>query len=420
MKRPASSSSSPRSSSSSRRKSHLPWRIVLHELWTYLCDLRHAPNLISAGILALWFQTELFGWGGTYYTDWRTGNDVVSAAACCGILFFIFLRFTHSEGGDTGGRSCFNRFLRGTHVLGFIALLLGALSPLYRMTGQALISAQNLDTLLGTDAEEACSFLSSIPWNQWDLGMTTGLLICFLLRFAAPELKRTQPLCPSQHPPRPRGNSTPVVSEADSSHLPLSRKEETNPVDPSPEPGALPASITSTELLRRWRLFSWLALLVIPGLSPLMDIGAGVCRFSYLKFATPETSWHVTGELSKEGSEGNGEETDAARPSAPTPVEAAWATLNVPQVRLDRPHRIRNYIIVMSESLSEKTMGLYGAPFNTTPFMSSIPTKRIEKMVSPSLATAAVSLFAARPNPQDPLHPHYEDNIITLANLKVV
>ncbi|WP_443744418.1 sulfatase-like hydrolase/transferase, partial [Sutterella sp.] len=169
----------------------------------------------------------------------------------------------------------------------------------------------------------------------------------------------------------------------------VSRGSPTNPVDPSPEPGALPAS---TELLRRWRLFSWLALLVIPGLSPLMDIGAGFCRFSYLKFATPETSWHVTGELSKEGSEG------------------------VPQARLDRPHRIRNYIIVMSESLSEKTMGLYGAPFNTTPFMSSIPTKRIEKMVSPSLATAAaVSLFAARPNPQDPLHPHYEDNIITLA-----
>ena len=429
MKRPASSSSSSfslRPPSPSRRKSHLPWRIVLHELWAYLCDLRHAPNLVSAGILALWFQTELFGWGGTYYTDWRTGNDVVSAAACCGILFFIFLRLTHTEKGGNEGRSWFNRFPRGTHVLGFIALLLGALSPLYRMTGQALISAQNLDALLGTDAEETWSFLSSIPWNQWDLGMAAGLLICFLLRFTAPELKRTQPASPTQTMREPA--STPGISQALRFHLPLTRDEQADPVDPSVETGALP---DSTELLRRWRLFSWLALLVIPGVSPLMDIGAGFCRFSYLKYATPETTWHVTGELSTEGDGGNGKEMNAERPTAsagapqsataaaPSPVEGVTVSSNAPpasQARPDRSSRIRNYIIVMSESLSEKTMGLYGAPFNTTPFMSFIPTKRIETMVSPSLATAAaVSLFAARPNPQDPLHPHYEDNIITLA-----
>ena len=55
--------------------------------------------------------------------------------------------------------------------------------------------------------------------------------------------------------------------------------------------------------------------------------------------------------------------------------------------RLEGRGQARNYIIVMSESLRPDALGIYGNPFNTSPFLASVPHKLIEHPVSPAGAT---------------------------------
>lgn len=465
--------------------------------------IRTCPaNVLAATLLALWFQTEVFGWGSMGFTDLRTGNDCVSAFASFLILTFIFLRLTHVGHAGCSGRT--GRFVKysaptgtGMPVLIMLTLLLGIalvlllLSPFAAMTGGPLISAQNFDAVLGTNFEEAAEFVAEAWGASFSFNMTnmTSMLspvyafVCFivvlsLLPFAKSEEELGRALSLMK-----------ALSSAERNEKSVQGNFENLP-----------------RFMALWKKYAFLLLIVLPGLTPLMDIGAGIVRISYLHLSTPESNWHVVGRLDGtnpfEGS-GNNEsiesiesiessprpakfdgkfygfdspthhrkgmddsvrdtglsggmqetkekmkekmkEKKASAPSRTLPVGFASSSpvmgksgkgeanafekneerdegmneeMNEKVGNNAKPGRvIRNYIIVMGEALSEKTMGLYGAPYPTTPFMSSIPTKRIETMVSPSLATAAaVSLFSARENPEDPLHPYYEDNIISLA-----
>ena len=375
-----------------------------------------------------------------------------------------------------------------TLLLGIASVLL-LLSPFAAMTGGPLISAQNFDALLGTNFEEAAEFAAEAWGSSFSFNMTnmTSMLspvyafVCFivvlsLLPFAKSEEELGRALSLMKALSSAERNEKSVQENCENVNLP--------------------------RFMDLWKKYAFLLLFVLPGLTPLMDIGAGVVRISYLHLSTPESNWHVVGRLDgknalnpfegsgdieriesiessqrpakfdgkfygfdspahdREGMDGSVCETGLSgsmqetkekmkekKASAPfrtllvdfassSPVmgksgkgeanafekneerdEGMNEEMNEKVGNNAKPGRvIRNYIIVMGEALSEKTMGLYGAPFPTTPFMSSIPTKRIETMVSPSLATAAaVSLFSARENPEDPLHPHYEDNIISLA-----
>lgn len=276
----------------------------------------YPANIAVAIVMAVWTQAELFGFGSLEWAALQTGNDSVSSFVCCLILAFVFLRLTHSA--------------KWRWLLSGLAVVLGFLLPLFLMTDAALVSAQNLDTLLESDVKEGAEFLSAIPTEDWVFSIGAGIL-------AALSVCLTHPFKPSEFHP------------------------------------------DETKFYRQWKLFAIVCLLIIPAASPINDIGRGFYVMTKLRYTTPETTWHVTGCCIK-------------HPKAD------------------------NYVIFMSEALSEKVMGLYGAPFDTTPFLSSVPSKRIETFVSASHATAAaVSFFSAMENPKDITHPSYENNIINIA-----
>lgn len=290
------------------------WKEIGNLLWEY--TKTYPVNIVVALVLAVWSQTELFGYGSLEWAALQTGNDTVSSVSCLMVMAFVFLRMTHSAQW---------RWLLCPWAVG-----LGFLLPLYFMTGAALVSAQNFDTLMGSDVSESLSLLASIPSEDWFFSLGAGLL-------AAVAVVWTKPFVPSKFHP------------------------------------------DETQFYRQWKILALGCLLIIPAASPLNDIGRGIYTMTKLKYTTPEATWHVTGCCVKHP-------------------------------------KVDNYVIVMSESLSEKVMGLYGAPFNTTPFLSSVPSKRIETFVSASHATsAAVSYFTAMENPKDILKPDYENNIIHIA-----
>lgn len=143
---------------------------------------------------------------------------------------------------------------------------------------------------------------------------------------------------------------------------------------------AVPVEKRVTGFFRQWKITaSVCAILLLPVITPFNDIAAGVIGVARLNLVRPATTWHVTGRLPGD-----------------TPV--------------------KNYIVVMGESLSNKVLGLYGAPFDTTPFMSSVPTRRVEHFMAPSMATAvSVPFMTALEDPEDEEYPAYENNILALA-----
>lgn len=143
---------------------------------------------------------------------------------------------------------------------------------------------------------------------------------------------------------------------------------------------AVPVEKRSTGFFRQWKITaSVCAVLLLPVITPFNDIAAGVIGVARLNLMRPAPTWHVTGYLSGD----------------------------VP---------VKNYVVVMGESLSNKVLGLYGAPFDTTPFLSAVPTRRVEHFIAPSMATAvSVPFMTALADPEDEEHPAYENNILALA-----
>lgn len=196
-------------------------------------------------------------------------------------------------------------FSRMNFLLPLLTWSVWALYPLRSMTGSGLLSPVNLDTLFASDFDEVVSFLGSLGFSLF-ISLASAIALCFLCMLI----------------------------------FPLQRIEE-------------------GPFLRRWKIYAWLMLLGAAVASPLRDVSVGLGRLLYFQFATPEVSWHVSGDLP------NADHADV-------------------------------YVIVMEESLSEKVMGAYGAMLPTTPFLSSQPHKRIETFVSPHMTTAAaVPAFSA-------------------------
>lgn len=79
--------------------------------------------------------------------------------------------------------------------------------------------------------------------------------------------------------------------------------------------------------------------------------------------------------------------------------------------------KVKNYVIVMGESLRKDALHLYGNPYPTTPFMDSVPVKMIRTPVSPAGATMyAVPRELALTTGKGAENVEPENNVLALAN----
>lgn len=271
---------------------------------------RHRVNCLVALGFAVAVQTVLFGLD---FSEFSRVQIVSEGIGCVALLTFVFLRMTTTRTGRRG--------------LIAVAVLLGALMPLRSMTGSALVSATNLDTLLATDWDETLEFLSSIaPWR-----LAEGLPVALVLAVAA-----------------------------------VSCSDETT---------------AGARLMNSWAAMAWaVGVLIVPAFSPIGDI-IGNYAMNGIMSATAGGSgrtWFVSGRLT-------GTPSNAIR------------------------------VVFMDESLSTIFMGLYGAPYATTPFMSANAGPYLAKAVAPGSATTlCVRMFCALPD-NTVFGVHFPDNIVALA-----
>ena len=113
----------------------------------------HFWNILTALLLAVWTQLILFGTGGNEMTDFALGTDYVSAVQS-GLLLFITLLWLVST-------------RIGKWLAAALVLILVGISPLYLVIGGALVTAQNIDTLIATDTAESLSFLRTVPLQHF-------------------------------------------------------------------------------------------------------------------------------------------------------------------------------------------------------------------------------------------------------------
>ena len=271
-------------------------------------------NVVAAASLAGFTQMELFGTGSLEFMDLQTGNDCVSSAASFLVLAIIFLRMSLSRTGRI--------------AMTGIGLGLAFLIPFWTMTDCPLVNAQNIDTMVGTNLDEAAGMLRSIPASSWQKALIGAVLITVLVSLAE---------------------------------------------DPHKNDAALRARMPF------WKKTACMLLLTLPALTPLHDIGTGLWRIAKFNLFEQQPTWHVKNELPSD-------------------------------------YKSDIHVIIMGEGLSDKVMGIYGAPFPTTPFLSSAPTLRLRKAVAPAMATAtSVSLLTSFEDPDNPLYANFADNIVSLA-----
>lgn len=85
--------------------------------------------------------------------------------------------------------------------------------------------------------------------------------------------------------------------------------------------------------------------------------------------------------------------------------------------RIDRKNNVKNYVIVVGESLRADILQLYGSRFYTSPFLNSVPVKFVSTMVSPTYSTmGAVPLLLALPDEKAELIAAPENNVVALAH----
>lgn len=81
---------------------------------------------------------------------------------------------------------------------------------------------------------------------------------------------------------------------------------------------------------------------------------------------------------------------------------------------LETGAEVRNYVLVMGETLRADALPLYGFKAETTPFLSSVPVRSVSRMVSVSMATnSAVPHFLALSDESGKVRP--ADNVLMLA-----
>ncbi len=135
-----------------------------------------------------------------------------------------------------------------------------------------------------------------------------------------------------------------------------------------------------TEAKRVKKLWGWGVVALVPIFlpsTPVGDIGYSLAEGQIL--LSKQSTWHVTG-------------------------------------RIDRKDSVKNYVIVVGESLRADVLQLYGSRYYTSPFLNSVPVKFISTMVSPSSATmGAVPLLLGLPDESKELRGAPENNVVALA-----
>lgn len=270
----------------------------------------HFWNIIVALLLAVWSQLILFGTGGNEMTDFALGTDYVSAVQS-GLLLFVTLLWLVST-------------RIGKWFAAALVLILAGISPLYLVTGGALVTAQNMDTLIATDTAESLSFLSTVPLQHFIAMFILAAVLLTLLGFFVK-----------------------------------------------------PFAVKERRIKKIWGLFVLAAVPLIVMSTPIADITVSLVSGKML--ANKESSWHVT-------------------------------------AKLDRRSDVKNYVLVIGESLRADALQLYGNRYPTSPFLNSVPVKFVGTMVSPCFSTmCAVPLLLALTEEGNFSRAAPENNIVALA-----
>ena len=210
----------------------------------------------------------------TAWSFWTVigGTDPLSIAEGGLVAVFVLMRLSHAASGK--------------FWFGLIGILLAFLMPLRMMTGEALFTETNVDTLFLTDVGEAWDFMTNIPANRW---IPSAVMLAVLLLISV----KMKPLQGDQG-----------------------------------------------RLSRAWAL---LAVMAAPLIFMTFPLTAVLNAVAVTEAGPP--SWHMTGCLL------------GHKPS-------------------------QNYVIFLGESLRSDALGLYGNRYETTPYLSSIPTKTLSTFVS--------------------------------------
>ena len=113
------------------------------ELRQYLRE--NGWNLSAAFLLTYWLQGTVFGTSGNALFEEGGAEIMLGAAENAGALFFVLLFLAYCR--------------RLKWVLVPLTLLLFILEPFAGMTGNALLTPANIETLLGSDIHEALAVL---------------------------------------------------------------------------------------------------------------------------------------------------------------------------------------------------------------------------------------------------------------------
>lgn len=312
------------------------------------------PNLILALHVAVWAQLVVFGKGAPAEVGVEAGaGDVLGMVENCAVLFFSCLWLSFHP--------------KAKWVLPAAAALLVPATPLRVMTGEALLTAQNADTFFGTDWREALGFMTSIPWSDFQLPLCAFAVVVILTGYHAEPFTALADIIGRQRNEFGR--------------------EETKRID-------------ARTLFRRW---GWCALAA----SPLIFITSPMGYILYglnAGFDDPPTWKPVVNSIASAASAASAASDNTVRPADPdSPLETGISNLPV-----------RNYVLVMGETLRADALSLYGFRAQTSPYLDSIPTKRVSRMVSVSMATnSAVPHFLALSNEKGEAEP--ANNVLMLA-----
>lgn len=142
---------------------------------------RIAPgNFVIGFSLACWTQWTFFGVGANEALELHDAGNWLAAVENTVVLFLIGIWLLHAGWWKWTG--------------GILAASLAVLTPMRLMSGEALLTVQNVDTVFGSNAAEAAGFLSTLPPSDCLVpGIAAVGFIFAIGRYAKPVPANLQP-----------------------------------------------------------------------------------------------------------------------------------------------------------------------------------------------------------------------------------
>lgn len=142
---------------------------------------RIAPgNFVIGFSLACWTQWTFFGVGANEALELHDAGNWLAAVENTVVLFLIGIWLLHAGWWKWTG--------------GILATSLAVLTPMRLMSGEALLTVQNVDTVFGSNAAEAAGFLSTLPPSDFLVpGIAAVGFIFAIGRYAKPVPANLQP-----------------------------------------------------------------------------------------------------------------------------------------------------------------------------------------------------------------------------------